>query len=205
MDEASRGVFICLEGIDAVGKRTQSSILSSWLNSRGISTRTVSFPNYGTTIGKEIRRFLQGTRSYPPEVRAMLYAANRWEKKGELEAILSRTDATIVNRYTGSNLAYGVSNSLSLEWLTNLEVGLPKPDLVLLLDAPPTVLLPRRGLQKDTYEKNLGLQERARKAYLGLAVDLGWKVIDATHGIEGTSRAVASAVSEAFAARGRSV
>ena len=205
MDKASLGIFICIEGIDAVGKRTQSSILSSWLTSKGLSTSTISFPDYGTEIGKEIRGFLLGRKRYPPEVRAILYAANRWEKKGELEATLARTDAIIVNRYTGSNLAYGISNGLPLEWLVNLEVGLPKPDLVLVLDAPPAALQPRRGFNKDTYERNLGLQERARKAYLELAEDLGWKVIDATRGIQGTSNAVRSAVSVALAARGRTV
>jgi dTMP kinase len=205
MTVSSRGLFICVEGIDAVGKRTQSSILNAWLISRGLSTRTLSFPDYGTTIGREVKRFLFGTRHYPAEVRAMLYAANRWEKKGELEAILARTDATIVNRYTGSNLAYGVSNGLSLHWLVNLEAGLPKPDLVLLLDAPPNTLIPRRGLNKDTYEKNLGLQERARKVYLELAKEPTWRVIDATKGIEGTSRAVQSAVAEVLAAKGRTV
>ena len=205
MDKASSGIFICIEGIDAVGKRTQSSILNSWLNSKGLSTRTLSFPDYGTVIGKEIRRFLLGTRRYPPEVRAMLYAANRWENKSELEATLARTDATIVNRYTGSNLAYGVSNGLSLEWLINLETGLPKPDLVLVLDAAPKALMPRRGLNKDTYERNLELQERARRAYLKLAEDFGWKVINAAQGIQRTSDAVRSAVSDALAARGRTV
>jgi len=197
--------FIGMEGIDAVGKRTQTSILSSLLASKGLSTRTISFPDYGTTIGREIRKFLQGTKSYPQEVRALLYAANRWERKGEIEAIISRTDVTIVNRYTGSNLAYGMSNGLRQDWLMTLEVGLPKPDLVIVLDAPPVHLRPRRGFNKDTYERNLGLQERARRAYLNLASELGWKVIDATQGIDPTSRAITSVVSSALSSRGRPV
>ena len=205
MDKGPRGIFICIEGIDAVGKRTQSAILNSWLNSKGLSTSMASYPDYGTMIGKEITSFLFGAKRYPPEVRAMLYAANRWERKGELESTLARTDAVIVNRYTGSNLAYGISNGLPIEWLVNLEAGLPKPDLVLLLDAPPAALAPRRRLKKDTYERNFELQERARKAYLKLAEDFGWKVVDATQGIETTSYAVKSAVSEALAARGRTV
>lgn len=197
--------FIAMEGIDAVGKRTQTSILSSWLASKGLSTRTISFPDYGTTIGREIRKFLQGTKGYPQEVRALLYAANRWERKSEIEAIISRTDVTIVNRYTGSNLAYGMSNGLRQDWLMTLEVGLPKPDLVIVLDAPPVHLRPRRGFDKDTYERNLGLQESARQAYLKLASELGWKVIDATQGIDPTSRAIASVVSSALSSRGRNV
>jgi dTMP kinase len=200
-----RGVFIAIEGIDAVGKRTQTSILRGWLGSKGLTTRTLSFPAYETTIGREIKRFLTGAVNYPQEVRAMLYAANRWEKKAELEAIISRTDATIVDRYTGSNLAYGVSSGLRLEWLLHLEEGLPEPDLVLLLDGSPTKLVPRRGDRKDFYERNISLQEKARETYLMLAAKFGWTVVDANGGIEETSRAVKSAVSKALDARRKTV
>ena len=194
----AKGIFIAVEGIDAVGKRTQTSILSSWLVSKGTKTRTLSFPVYETVIGREIRRFLDGTVNYPQEVRALLYAANRWEKKQDLEAILAGTDVTIVNRYTGSNLAYGISNGLDLEWLLNLEAGLPKPDLVLVLDAPPGKLVPRRSRNKDSYERNLDLQEKARTAYLNLAKKFGWRVVDASSGIDETKNTIASAVSEAL-------
>jgi len=196
-----KGILIAIEGIDAAGKRTQSSILQAWFNSKGLTTRTLSFPVYETTIGKEIRKFLDGSVDYPQQVRAMLYAANRWEKKTELEAVLSKTDVTIVDRYSGSNLAYGVSNGLELEWLLHLEEGLPEPELVLLLDASPTKLVPRRGDRKDSYERNASLQEKAREAYIGLAKRFGWSIVDADGGIEETSRGVISAVSQSLGAR----
>jgi dTMP kinase len=195
------GVFIAIEGIDAAGKRTQTSILRSWFGSKGMTTRTLSFPAYETTLGKEIRKFLDGTVDYPQQVRAMLYAANRWEKKAELESTLSKVDAIIVDRYSGSNLAYGVSNGLDLAWLLHLEEGLPEPDLVLLLDASPGKLVPRRGDRKDTYERNISLQEKVRATYLDLAERFGWSIVDANGGIEETSRAVVSAVTKSLGAR----
>jgi len=200
-----RGVFIAIEGIDAVGKKTQTSITKSWLGSKGLAVRTLSFPAYETVIGREIRKFLAGTVSYPPQVRAMLYAANRWEKKADLEVILSRNDAAIVNRYTGSNLAYGLSSGLELEWLLNLEEGLPEPDLVLVLDALPAKLVPRRGDSKDSYERNINLQESARRAYLKLATKFGWTVVDAQGAIDETSRTIITAVSKALESRRGSV
>jgi len=193
-----KGIFIDIEGIDAAGKRTQTSILRAWFGSKGMTTHALSFPAYETTIGKEIRKFLDGSVDYPQQVRAMLYAANRWEKKAELEAVLAKTDATIVDRYTGSNLAYGVSNGLDLEWLLHLEEGLPEPDLVLLLDASPTKLVPRRGDRKDSYERNISLQEKARDAYLKLAKRFGWSVIDANGGIEETSQVLISTAFESL-------
>ena len=192
------GAFIAIEGIDAVGKKTQTSALGSWLRSKGLSTRTLSFPVYETAIGREIRRFLAGAVAYPPEVRAMLYAANRWEAKPELEETLSKTDAVIVNRYSGSNLAYGLSIGLGLDWLLNLELGLPTPDLVLVLDAPPARLATRRGRNKDSYEMNAGLQEKARAAYLELARKFGWEVVDASGSVGETEAAVRAAASKAL-------
>ena len=196
-----RGLFVAVEGIDAVGKRTQTSILKAWLGSRGLTTSTLSFPAYETVIGKEIKKFLAGTVDYPQEVRAMLYAANRWEKKSEIESTLSKADVTIVNRYTGSNLAYGMSNGLDLAWLLHLEEGLPEPDLVIVLDATPARLVPRRGDRKDSYERNIALQEKAREAYLTLAKRFGWTVVNAGGGIEETSRVITSVVSKALSGR----
>lgn len=202
MNGSSRGAFICIEGVDAVGKKTQSSILNSRLVSRGFSTAMFSFPDYGTAMGREIRRFLAGEKTYPPEVRSLLYSANRWEKREELEAALSRNDVLIANRYTASNIAYGTSNGLDLQWLLNLDEGLPKPDLVLVLDAPVEVLKTRRARGKDAYERDLLLQDAARRSYLTLSGQFGWRIIDAAKGIDSTSGEVISTVS-AFLDRNR--
>ncbi|MDG6899988.1 MAG: dTMP kinase [Nitrososphaerota archaeon] len=197
--------FVAVEGVDAVGKRTQTSLLKAWLEARGFSVSALSFPAYETPIGKQIRDFLDGKISYPPQVRAMLYAANRWEKKGELEATLSKTDVTIVDRYTGSNLAYGVSSGLALEWLRALDSGLPEPDLTLVLDAPLAKTMPRRGGTKDSYEGDANLQETARRTYLELAKRFGWTVVDAGAGIEEVGGSIRSAVSKALGASGRTI
>jgi dTMP kinase len=203
--ERPKGILVGLEGIDAVGKRTQSSLLSSWLHTKNITSSTLSFPDYGTVIGREIKGFLLGNRNYSPEVGHMLYAVNRWEKKYEMEDMLVKSDVVIVNRYSASNFAYGMANGLNLDWLVNLEAGLPKADLVLVLDAPPSAVASRRGLNKDKYERNIDLQERVRKAYLQLAKEFGWTVINAVQGIQNTNRVLAAAVSDGLAARGRTV
>lgn len=197
-------MFIAIEGVDAVGKRTQTSLLKSWIQERGMSTRTLSFPVYETAIGKEIKKFLAGKTSYPPQVRAMLYAANRWETRAELERLLSRTDVVIVDRYSGSNYAYGVSSGLQLDWLMSLESGLPAPDLTLVLDASPAELAPRREA-KDSYERNTDLQANARRAYFDLAARFGWTVVGADRGIKETAESIRAAVTRALETRGRTV
>ena len=198
----STGLLVGVEGIDAAGKRTQSSLMEAWLRSKKVAISAISFPDYTTVIGSEIRGFLRGTRSYPPEVRHILFAANRWEKKRTIESLLRRSEVVIVNRYTESNLAYGVANGLPLEWLMGLEIGLPKTDMVLILDAPVTTLYDRRNTRKDMYESDRTLQEKARNAYLNLGQRFGWKVINATEGIQDTNRLVIDAMSTLLSSRG---
>ncbi|MDV3278294.1 MAG: dTMP kinase [Nitrososphaerales archaeon] len=189
-----KGVLVGIEGIDAAGKRTQTSLLTEWLRAKGLTVATISFPDYSTTIGNEIHDFLHGKKTYPAEVRHMLFAANRWEDKAKVEALLTSSDVSIVNRYTESNLAYGIANGLNLDWLSNLEVGLPKTDAVLVLDALPSVLYNRRASTKDRYERDAKIQERAREAYKELALRFGWKLIDASGSIQDTHRSVTAAV-----------
>jgi len=203
--EKPRALLVAIEGVDAVGKRTQSSLLAAWLRSRKMASSLVSFPDYGTVIGREIKSYLHGERTYSSEVGHMLYAVNRWEKKGELERLLAGSDVVVVNRYSPSNFAYGTARGLRLSWLMGLEEGLPKADLVLVLDAPPSALTNRRGPGKDNYERNIPYQERVRHAYLQLSRELGWTTVNAAQGIESTSQLITAAVSEALAARGRPV
>jgi len=167
--------------------------------------QTVSFPDYSTPVGIEIKKFLSGEVDFPPEVRHILFAANRWEKKQELESLLFKKDMLIVNRYSESNLAYGVANGLRLEWLINLEDGLPKSDVTIVLDAPVGRLQSRRARAKDQYERNAGLQERTRDAYLKLADNFGWKVVNATGDIQATSRLLIDAVTDSMKAAGRTI
>ncbi len=188
--------MIGIEGIDAAGKRTQSSLLRSWLRRNGIQTKTLSFPDYKTPLGVELKRFLSGERSYSPHVRHMLFAANRWEKREAIENYLSQGKTVIVDRYTESNLVYGVANGLPLDWLIGLEEGLPKPSLVIVLDAPAAKIFNRRTHRKDRYEEDLTLQERARKVYLELARRFGWVVINGGEESQTVHRSVVKAVSE---------
>src|SRR5208337_395253 len=71
------GWIISIEGVDAVGKSTQSLRLQTWFKRKGFKVTSLSFPDYETPIGKEIKAFLAGKRDFQAEVRHMLFAANR--------------------------------------------------------------------------------------------------------------------------------
>jgi len=195
----SDGYIVAIEGIDAVGKNTHSLLLSGWLRKHGVETARMSFPDYDTPIGKEIKSFLSGGRTYPTELQHLLFAANRWEKLEEIKSRLRAGESIIVNRYTESNLAYGRANGLDAAWLAALERGLPRADLVIVLDAPPHSLSSRRpGSSKDVYEKSSALQVKAQKAYRELARKHGWSLIDAEGPVASVQAAVVKTVREAL-------
>jgi len=188
--------MIGVEGIDAVGKNTQTLLLEAWLKGSGVDTARLSFPDYETPIGKEIRAFLSGERESLPELRHLLFAANRWEKVPLIRELLGADNTVIVNRYTESNLVYGVANGLQIEWLAGLEHGIPKPDLVIVLDAPHTGLTMRRPGAKDSYEKDAQLQMRAQQLYTSLAPRFGWVVVDGSREIKTVHESIVEIVKQ---------
>jgi len=173
-------MIIVFEGGDQAGKKTQSSLLSKKLKSLKIKTKLFSFPDYTTPIGKEINKYLHGKRSFSPQTIHCLLAANRWEKVEKIKMAQEKNSVVIMNRYAESNLVYGLVNGLKLSWLENLDAGLPKSDLVIVLDVPQTESFSRKRLNRDRFEKNKDFSNKISRTYRKMAVKKKWKIVDAT-------------------------
>jgi len=176
-----KGKIIVFEGIDKAGKTTQAKLLEKKLGNKCVR---IDFPDYSTPVGKEIRQFLDGKRNYPDEVKMMLLSANRWEKKGEIEKIVSKGTTVIMNRYYQSNLVYGISKGLKLDWLLSLDKGLPKADLVIVIDIRPKTLVSRSKNVVDTFEKDLELIRRVKKNYRILANKFNWRTVEGEKSVD---------------------
>ena len=143
------------------------------------------FPDYTTPIGKEIKQFLDGKRVYSDQVKMMLLSANRWEKKTEIDSVIAKGTTIIMNRYYQSNLVYGVSKGLELDWLVALDEGLPKADLVIVIDIKTDTLVTRsKNSVIDTFEKDLELIRKVKKSYRVLAKKFKWYVIDGEKSVD---------------------
>lgn len=182
-----KGKIIVFEGIDKAGKTTQAKLLEKKLGSKCVR---IDFPDYSTSVGKEIRQFLDGKRNYPDEVKMMLLSANRWEKKGEIEKMVSKGTTVIMNRYYQSNLVYGISKGLKLDWLLSLDKGLPKADLVIVIDIRPKTLVSRSKNVVDTFEKDLELIRRVKKNYRILANKFNWQTVEGEKSVDEVHRQV---------------
>ena len=176
-------MIIVFEGGDQAGKKTQSSLLTKKLKSLKIKTELFSFPDYTTPIGKEINKYLHGKRSFSPQTIHCLLAANRWEKVEKIKMAQEKNSVVIMNRYAESNLVYGLVNGLKLSWLENLDAGLPKSDLVIVLDVPQNESFKRKKTNRDKFEKNKIFSQTISKIYRKMAKKKRWKIVDATNSI----------------------
>lgn len=171
-----KGKIIALEGPDKAGKMTQSKLLVDSLRKSGRISVVMDFPDYSTPIGVEISAFLEDKRDYPNEVKHMLMSANRWERKREIESLVKTGTIVVINRYYQSNLVYGISNGLNIDWLLNLDKGLPKEDIAIVINiSPSTVTL--RTEKLDLFERNEKLLLAVNKNYSKLAKQFSWKII----------------------------
>ena len=173
-------MIVTFEGGDQAGKKTQSALLAKRLKSLKIKTKLFSFPDYSTPIGKEIDKYLHGKRKFPPQTIHTLLAANRWEKVDEIKKAQEKNSVVIMNRYAESNLVYGLANGLKLPWLEGLDAGLPKSDLVIVLDVPQNESFKRKRQNRDKFEKNAKFSQTISRTYRKLAKKKRWKIIDAT-------------------------
>jgi len=173
-------MIVAIEGGDQAGKKTQSRMLADALKKSKVKTKIFSFPDYSTPIGKQIRRYLDGKTKFPPQVIHCLLAANRWEKLEEIKKADQKNSVLIMNRYYHSNFVYGIVNGMKLDWLENLDKGLPQSDLVIVLDVSQKEAFSRKNSKRDVFEKNKLFSQKISKAYRKLAKKKHWKLIDAS-------------------------
>jgi dTMP kinase len=192
-------MIIVIEGSDQAGKKTQSELLAKALRKNKIKTKIFSFPDYTTPLGKEINGFLHGKRKFPSQVIHCLLAANRWEKESEIKKAESQNSVLIMNRYYQSNLVYGVANNLSLTWLQGLDQGLPKADLVIVLDVSQKESFSRKKSNRDRFEKDTAFLQKISKIYRNLAKKFGWHIINASQSKESVHNDIMKVLSKKLA------
>ena len=175
-------MLIAIEGLDQSGKATQAELLRDQLRQAGTRARLVSFPDYGTSIGEEIARALQGEREYGPEVMQLLYIANRYERKADLERWLDGGLVVVCDRYVASSVAYGEAQGLDVDWLIQTQRLLPASDLTILLEISPQLAVERKATGRDRYERDLSLLGRVRDSYVRQAEQAGWIRVDGDRG-----------------------
>src|SRR3954468_2720697 len=108
----------------------------------------------------------------------LLYVANRYERKPEIERMLAAGTVVVCDRYLASSIAYGEAQGLDAEWLRDIQRYLPPPDLTILLDIAPETAAGRKTSNRDKYERDLALLSRVRGSYRRQAEAASWVRLD---------------------------
>jgi dTMP kinase len=194
-------MLIAFEGLDQSGKQTQSERLAAMLRADGRRVEFLTFPEYTTSIGREIAAALAGERGYEPDTLQLLYIANRYEFRPQIVEWLSAGAIVICDRYLASSIAYGEAQGIDPEWLRDVQRHLPAAALTLVLDIPPEVSLERKRAARDAFERNLPLLAGVRASYRRQAHAPDWQLIDGRQSVDEVAAAVSAAVRSRLATR----
>lgn len=187
-----RGAFIVLDGTDGSGKGTQTTRLHERLAGAGYDVLLVDFPRYGHPAAWFVERYLRGEFGALGAVDAYrastFYALDRYDASFEIRAALARDAVVVSNRYVSASKGHQMAKIRDPEerrrflvWLNELEyvtLGIPKPDLTVLLHVPADVgfdLVAQKderaylqGKVRDIHEADREHLRAAEAAYLSL-------------------------------------
>ncbi len=194
-----KGKLIVIDGTDGSGKATQVSLLEARLKKEGHTVKLVDFPEYyknffGKFIGHCLSEQYYNFINVHPKIASVLYAADRFESKKQIEAWLAKGYIVLANRYVSANqihqggkIANAKKREAYLEWLDEMEYNvfkIPRPDIVLYLSVPfelSVKMMKERnktsarnylGKKKDVHEVDIAFQKNSRKSALWLSETL---------------------------------
>jgi len=161
----SKGVFICVEGLDGCGKTTQAKLLVSRLR-RSCDAIYTAEPSSGK-IGRFIKNHcLHGDKRGSGVVEALLFAADRFEHvENTVLPALKKGRIVVSDRYVYSSLAYQGATGLELEWIERINEHAVRPDLAIFIDVEPETVVQRLKPRKSVME-NLETQRKVREVYV---------------------------------------
>ena len=213
------GKLIVFEGTDGSGKSTQFELLAKRLEAEQTGFQRLRFPQYEEPSSALIRMYLGGAFGDDPEAvnayaASTFYAVDRYASYQCVWKDYYQGGGLVVSdRYTTSNAVHQGSKVPEGEraeffrWLYDLEydrMGLPRPDLVVLLDMPVELseqLMRKReqstGTHADIHERNEDYLKKCRDVALQAAKYYGWRTVSCAK--DGAIRGVEDIHEEVYA------
>jgi len=179
------GKLIAFEGADESGTTTQVKAVADYFSGKLEKPVHTTFEPSSFPIGKVIKSWLRKELPRPSErVLATSFMVDRlhhWES--QIKPILMDGRHVFTDRFSLSTFVYQ-SVKQPLKWLQKLDyfLGVPFPDLTLILDLPVDVAFERiskRGEEKEIYEEK-EFQKIVANGYRTLPseLDMPYKIVD---------------------------
>ena len=165
-----KGYFISVEGIDGAGKRTLTSFIKSFLESKEFNVIQLEYPDYSSIWGKIIEDYLHNKIEISIDEQFFLYFIDILKDQDKLIKLLNRNTCIISDRYFSSTLAFqcaknfNYQKALSIIKITDIII----PDLTIFIKISPEIALKRKMIQKgfiDRHEKDIELLTNVDQFY----------------------------------------
>ncbi len=190
-----KSVFITVEGIEGVGKSTQTTFIADYLRKKNLTVCQTREPG-GTKIAEKIRAILL---SHHDEQMAsdtellLMFAARAQHLAVVIQPNLASGNWVVCDRFTDASFAYQ-GGGRKIEWqrielLEKFTQENLQPDLTILLDMDVKLALSRAKARShpDRFEsEHLDFFDRVRYGYLERAKQYPnrFRIIDADQSIE---------------------
>lgn len=196
-NKKTKGKLIVIDGTDGSGKATQVAYLTDRLKKDGYKIKVVDFPEYyknffGAFIGHCLSEQYYNFINVHPKIASVLYAADRWQSKEDLNKWLKEGYIVVANRYVSANQIHQggkISDTKKriafIKWLDQMEYkefGIPRPNITLYLSLPIDIVMKllkeresskmKRAYlkkKKDVHEADEKFMENSIKSALWLA------------------------------------
>lgn len=174
------GRFVTLEGGEGAGKSTLLKALMARAKEHGIASMSTREPG-GTPLAEELRKIAlnppEGEHWSPLAEALLMNAARADHLEKKIRPALEGGQWVFCDRFSDSTLAYqSAGDGVSMPTLLTMEAAVlewSRPDLTLILDAPPEDLLKRRKQRQgagDAFEQRpLAFHRNVRKAFQNIA------------------------------------
>jgi dTMP kinase len=197
-------LFITFEGIDGCGKSTQLQRCAESLETACIPVLITRNPG-GTPLGTQIRQIVLHTEGpVNPTAELLLYMADRAQHMAEVVLpALEKGITVLCDRHGDSTLAYqgygrGLDHGMIRE-LNRIACQGRLPDLTLLFDAEPEILMQRvakRGAEDRLEREAMTFHHKVRDGFVALAKaePERFHVFDATQSVDALATQVNTVV-----------
>ncbi|GAB3494105.1 dTMP kinase [Amycolatopsis cihanbeyliensis] len=140
MSASPGGVLVTLDGPAGVGKTTTARLLREYLGRRGYPVHTTTQPSHGV-LGKTARHH---TDSYHGYALACLVAADRYHHlETDVRPHLEAGHIVVCDRYVASSYVLQRMDGVPLPFVEAINAAADRPDLAVILQAPPAVTAAR--------------------------------------------------------------
>jgi dTMP kinase len=166
-------MFISFDGLDGVGKSTQTELFVEWLREQGRTVVTCRDPG-STELGERLRTLVLKASDIKidAESEMLLYMAARAQLVAEvIEPALAAGQVVVSDRFLLANVVYQ-GHAAGLEpqsiWdVGNVATAGQQPDLTIVLDMPLEKAVSRIGRELDRMEaKGSEFLQRVRQGFL---------------------------------------